>query len=119
LSKPAAGCPNRREEVNTLGSVPLQAYIIVSAVVFAIGGAGVLVRRSPLVMLMCIELMWNAVNLTFLAFYRWHGVPDGQVFAFLIITVAAAEAAIGLAIVVLLFRRRDTVDIDDIRQLRG
>lgn len=100
-------------------TVPTGLWVALAGVLFAIGGAGVLVRRSPLVMMMCIEMMWNAANLAFIAFARQWGDHAGHVFAFLVITVAAAEVAIGLAIVVLLFRRRDHVDIDDIRSLWG
>ncbi len=100
-------------------AAPIAAYILVSAVLFAIGGIGVLVRRSPLAMLMSVEVMWNAANLAFVAFARQHGSLDGHIFAFLVITVAAAEVAIGLAIIVLIFRKRATVDVDDIRALRG
>jgi len=94
-------------------------YLALAAVLFALGGVGVLLRRSPLISLMCVELMWNAANLAFVTFARIHGNMDGQVFAFLTITVAAAEAAIGLALIVLLFRRREHVDVDDVHSLRG
>lgn len=93
----------------------LQAYVILAVLLFALGGIGVLTRRSPLATLMSVELMWNAANLLFLAFARLHGNMDGHIFSFLVITVAAAEVAIGLAIIVLIFRRRDAVDVDDIR----
>ncbi len=98
---------------------PLLNYIALSAVIFLIGVAGVLVRRNPLVMLMSIELMWNAANLLFLSFARANGNNAGHIFAFLVITVAAAEAAIGLAIIVVVFRSRDTVDVDEIALLKG
>lgn len=97
----------------------LQGYLLVSAVIFAIGGAGLLIRRSPLVILMCIELMWNAANLAFVAFARQWGNLDGHIAAFLVIVIAAAEIAIGLAIIVLIFRKREAVDIDDARSLSG
>ena len=97
----------------------LQGYVALSAVIFAIGGAGLLIRRSPLVVLMCIELMWNAANLAFIAYARQWGNLDGHVFAFMVITVAAAEVAIGLAIIVLIFRRKREVDVDEVRLLRG
>lgn len=97
----------------------VQGYLLVSAIIFAIGGAGLMIRRSPLVMLMCIELMWNAANLAFITFARQWGNLDGHVAAFLVITVAAAEIAIGLAIIVVIFRRRETVDVDDMRSLSG
>lgn len=100
-------------------AAPVEAYVILSVALFVLGGIGVLVRRSPLVILMCIELMWNAANLAFLTFARVHGNLDGHVFAFLVITVAAAKAAIGLAIIVVIFRKRDAADVDDVRLLRG
>lgn len=96
----------------------LNAYVALSAVLFALGGIGVLVRRSPLAILMSVELMLNAANLLFLAFARAHGNAEGQVMAFLVITVAAAEVAIGLAITVLLFRNRDHADIDEVNELK-
>jgi NADH-quinone oxidoreductase subunit K len=100
-------------------AVPLLYYITLSALIFLIGATGVVARRNPLVMLMGIELMWNAANLAFIAFARAYLNNAGHIFAFLVITVAAAEAAIGLAIVVAVFRRSDTVDVDDVAALRG
>ena len=93
-------------------------YLILAAVLFTIGGAGLLVRRNPLVMFMCVELMLNAVNLTFVAFARVYGVA-GQVFVFFVMTVAAAEAAVGLAIIIALFRHKQTVDLSNINLLKG
>lgn len=100
-------------------SINVQAYLALSAVIFAIGGIGVMVRRSPLAILMCAEMMWNAANLVFLTFARQHGNSDGHIFAFLVIVVAAAEVAIGLAIIVLIFRKRAAIDVDDVRALGG
>lgn len=97
----------------------VQGYLVLSGILFAIGAAGVMLRRSPLVMLMCVELMLNAVNLAFVAFSRHWGDMSGQVFSFLVVTVAAAEVAIGLAIIVLLFRDKDAADVDDVNTLRG
>lgn len=96
-------------------------YIGLSVLIFAIGGLGVLLRRSPLAILMCVEMMWNAANLAFVTFARQHAAAshDGHVFAFLVITVAAAEVAIGLAIIVTIFRHRERVDIDEITELHG
>lgn len=96
-------------------------YIGLSAILFALGGVGVLLRRSPLAILMCIEIMWNAANLAFLTFARKHAAVahDGHVFAFLVITVAAAEVAIGLAIIVTIFRQRERVDVDEVHELHG
>ncbi len=94
-------------------------FIILSVILFSIGAVGVLVRRNPLVMFMSIELMLNAANLAFVAFARYLQQLDGQVFVFLILTVAAAEVAVGLAIIVAIFRARETVDVDEINQLKG
>lgn len=99
--------------------VAIANYVGLSAVIFTIGLAGVLLRRNPLIMLMSIELMWNAANLLFLAFAREHLNNAGHVFAFLVITVAAAEAAIGLAIVVTVFRGSEHVDVDEVALLKG
>ncbi len=94
-------------------------YLVLSALLFTIGGTGLLVRRNPLVMFMCVELMLNAVNLTFIAFGHFLGSADGQIIAFFVITVAAAEAAVGLALVIALFRHVETLNPDAFRQLRG
>ena len=99
--------------------VALANYVALSAVIFAIGLAGVVLRRNPLIMLMSIELMWNAANLLFLTFAREHLNNAGHIFAFLVITVAAAEAAIGLAIVVTVFRSAEYVDVDEVALLKG
>ena len=94
-------------------------FIILSAILFSIGAIGVLVRRNPLIMFMSIELMLNAVNLAFVAFSRYLNSMDGQVFVFLILAVAAAEVAVGLAIIVALFRTRESVDVDEVSELKG
>jgi NADH-quinone oxidoreductase subunit K len=94
-------------------------FVILSAILFSIGAVGVLVRRNPLIMFMSIELMLNAVNLAFVAFARYLQNLDGQVFVFLILTVAAAEVAVGLAIIVALFRTRETIDVDEVSGLKG
>jgi NADH-quinone oxidoreductase subunit K len=99
--------------------VPVSNYVALASVMFFIGVGGVLLRRNPLVMLMSIELMFNAANLLFIAFSRLWLVNSGQIFAFLVITVAAAEAAIALAIVVTVFRAEKHVDVDEVRSLRG
>ena len=99
-------------------TVSLNLFVALAAILFALGGIGVLVRRSPLAILMSVEIMWNAANLLFIAFARQHGNLDGHVMAFLVITVAAAEVAIGLAIIVLLFRKREHADIDDVADLK-
>jgi NADH-quinone oxidoreductase subunit K len=99
--------------------VPIGHYVALASVMFFIGVIGVIVRRNPLVMLMSIELMFNAANLLFIAFARVWLQNAGHIFAFLIITVAAAEAAIGLAIIVTTFRPEKYVDVDDVRALHG
>lgn len=99
--------------------VPIANYVALSAVMFFLGVVGVIVRRNPLIMLMSIELMFNAANLLFMAFAREWLANAGQIFAFLVITVAAAEAAIGLAIIVTTFRDEKHVDVDEIRMMRG
>jgi len=98
--------------------VPTGLYLALSAVLFAIGAVGVLVRSNIIVVFMAIELMLNAVNLTFVAFARQLGRIDGQVIVFFVMTVAAAEAAIGLAIIIAAFRNRPTVNADELAVLR-
>ena len=100
-------------------SVPAPYYLGLSAVLFTLGTAGVLVRRSALIVFMSVELMLNAVNLTLVTFARLHGSVDGQVLVFFVLVVAAAEVVVGLAIIVDVFRSRETVDIDDADVLRG
>lgn len=98
--------------------VPIQHYLILSALLFTVGAVGVLVKRNIITVFMCIELMLNAANLGFIAFSRiWLNV-DGQVLVFFVMTVAAAEAAVGLAIIIALFRNRDTLDIDEVSLLK-
>ncbi len=96
----------------------LTESLVLSAVLFALGVAGVLLRRNAIVIFMCVELMLNAVNLTFVALSRQLGF-DGQVFVFFVMTVAAAEAAVGLAIIIALYRHHDTVNLENINLLRG
>ena len=90
-----------------------------AAVLFVLGMTGVLIRRNALVMFMCVELMLNAVNLTFVAAGRAAGVLDGQVAVFFVLVVAAAEVVVGLAIIVAIFRRRETASVDELAALRG
>ena len=99
--------------------IPLAWLLLLSAILFAIGVVGVLVRRNALVIFMSIELMLNAANLAFVAFGREMSSLDGQVFVFFVMTVAAAEVAVGLAIIVNLFRLRETVFVDEINLLKG
>ncbi len=97
----------------------LNAYIAISALLFAIGFLGVLVRRNTLVIYMCLELMLVASTLALVAFSRFNGTMDGNVFVFFILTVAAAEVAVGLAIIVAFFRKRQTVQVDQINALKN
>ena len=94
-------------------------FLAVSALIFAIGAAGVLTKRNPLVILLCLELMLNAANLAFIAFSRMHGTNDGQVFALIVMVVAACEVTVGLGIIVAMYRRRLPVDVDELRELQG
>jgi NADH:ubiquinone oxidoreductase subunit K len=94
-------------------------YLAVSALIFSIGVAGVLTRRNPLVVLLCLELMLNAANLSLLGFARMWGNGDGQIFAIIVMVVAACEVCIGLGVVVALFRRRLPIDVDELRELHG
>ena len=98
--------------------VPIQLYLILGAILFTIGAVGVLVRRNVIVIFMSIELMLNAVNLVFVAFSRQLHSIDGQVVVFFVMTVAAAEAAVGLAIIIAAFRNRETVNADELNLLR-
>lgn len=98
--------------------VPLSYYLYLTAILFAIGVLGVLIRRNAIIMIMCIELMLNAVNLAFVAISRYLNLMDGQIFVFFIMTVAAAEVTVGLAIVVALFRLKDAEDVDEISLMK-
>jgi NADH-quinone oxidoreductase subunit K len=100
-------------------TVAPNAYVALSAILFLIGVVGVIARRNPLIMLMSIELLFNAANLALVAYARAWGNNAGHIFAFLVITVAAAEAAIGLAIVAVTFRRTRYVDVDEVSALKG
>ena len=94
-------------------------FLLLGAVLSTLGAIGVMVRRNPLVILICIELMLNAVNLTLITFSRQLQNPEGQLFALMVMTVAAAEAVVGLAILVEIFRVRDAEDVDDLSELKG
>lgn len=98
--------------------VPVQAYLLLSALIFVIGVLTVLLRRGAITILMGIELMLNASNLAFVAFARQLGGSEGQIFVLFVIAVAAAEAAVGLAIIIALFRLRDTTDVDDLNLMK-
>ena len=97
----------------------IEWYLVVSAMIFCIGGAGVLTRRNPLVVLLCLELMLNAGNLALIAFSRMWGNGDGQVFAIVVMVVAACEVTVGLGVIVAMYRRRLAIDVDDLRELHG
>ena len=99
--------------------IPLGHYLIVSALLFAIGAAGVFLRRNLITILLSIEIMLNAVNLTFVAFGRSQGTVDGQIIVFFVMTVAAAEAAVGLAIILAIYRHRQTLNLQNINLLKG
>ena len=101
-----------------MGTAPIAWYLALSAVLFAIGVVGVLVRRNLIVIFMSVELLLNAVNLSFVALARQLGSMDGQVIVFFVMAVAAAEAAVGLAIMLQLYRARDTINADEITDLR-
>jgi NADH-quinone oxidoreductase subunit K len=107
------------EKIMPTHDMPLSAYLVVSAILFTIGVVGVLVRRNPLIIFMSIELMLNAVNLSFVAISSFLDSADGQMFVFLVLTVAAAEVVVGLAIIVSIFRTRHNIDVDDMNVLRG
>jgi NADH:ubiquinone oxidoreductase subunit K len=94
-------------------------YLAVSTLIFSIGAGGVLTRRNPLVVLLCLELMLNAANVALIAFARMHGNGQGQIFAIVVMVVAACEVCIGLGVVVALYRRRLPIDVDELRELQG
>lgn len=97
----------------------IQWYVVVSAFLFCIGGAGVMTRRNPLVILLCLELMLNAGNLALIAFSRMWGNGDGQIFAIVVMVVAACEVTVGLGVIVAMFRRGLQIDADELRELHG
>lgn len=99
--------------------VPVAYYLILSAVLFTIGTLGVLIRRNAIVIFMAVELMLNSANLAFVAFANQYQLMNGQVFVFFIITVAAAEVAVGLALIVAIFRNKQSVDVDQLSTLNG
>ena len=94
-------------------------YVLLSALIFCVGAAGVLTRRNPLVVLLCLELMLNAGNLALVAFGRMHGSGDGQIFALIVMVVAACEVVIGLGLIVAMYRRHVPIDVDEVTTLRG
>jgi NADH-quinone oxidoreductase subunit K len=101
-----------------INAIPVDYYLVVSAVLFTIGVVGVLVRRNAIVMFMCIELMLNAVNLTLVAYSNRFASVEGQIFVFFVMAVAAAEAAVGLAIILAVYRKRQSTNVDDVNLLK-
>ena len=100
-------------------NMPLEYYLVLSALLFTTGVIGVLIRRNAIIIFMCIELMLNAANLAFVAISRSLGEATGQVFVFFVMTVAAAEVAIGLAIIVSVFKHQQTINVDEVNSLKG
>lgn len=99
--------------------IPTTYYLALSAILFAIGVLGVLIRRNAIIIFMSIEMMLNAANLAFVAFAREFGSLDGQIIVFFVLAVAAAEVAVGLALIVAIFRAKASIDVDEVSQLRG
>ena len=99
--------------------IPTSYYLALSAILFAIGVAGVLLRRNAIILFMAIELMLNSANLVFVAYSRQFGTLDGQILVFFVMTVAAAEVAVGLALIVTIFRSKASIDVDDVSMLKG
>lgn len=104
---------------NAIMAVPVVDYIVLSAALFAMGVAGVLLRRDAILIFMSIELMLNSANLAFVAFARAYGSLDGQLFVFFVMTVAAAEVGVGLALIVTIFRSKRSINVDDVNTLKG
>ncbi|QXD24912.1 NADH-quinone oxidoreductase subunit NuoK [Opitutia bacterium ISCC 51] len=100
-------------------TIGLNEFLIVSGLLFTIGFVGLLIRRNTLILFMCLEIMLNGVNLALISFSRFNGTMDGNLMVFFIITVAAAEVAVGLAIIVALFRKRETVFVDELNSLKN
>lgn len=100
-------------------SVPIEAFVALSLVLFVMGSLGVLLRRNAIIVFMSVELMLNSANLALAAFARQWGGLDGQIFVFFVMTVAAAEVAIGLALIVAIFRNKQSINIDDLHQMEG
>ncbi|MFZ0040574.1 MAG: NADH-quinone oxidoreductase subunit NuoK [Solirubrobacteraceae bacterium] len=94
-------------------------YLAVSAIIFSVGATGVLIRPNPMVILLCLELMLNAANLALVAFSRMWGGPDGQIFALIVLVVAACEVTVGLGLIVAIFRRQLAVNVDELNELHG
>jgi NADH-quinone oxidoreductase subunit K len=99
--------------------LPISYYVALSAILFTIGALGVLIRRNAILIFMSVELMLNAANLAFVAFARYHNALSGQIFVFFVMTVAAAEVAVGLALIVAIFRTKQSIDVDQMSSLKG
>jgi NADH-quinone oxidoreductase subunit K len=100
-------------------TIPVENYLYLAIVLFSIGAAGVLIRRNAIVVFMCIELMLNAANLVLITFARHYGDASGHIYVFIVMAVAAAEVAVGLAIMIAVFRQRKTIHVDDLRDMHG
>jgi NADH-quinone oxidoreductase subunit K len=100
-------------------TVTIEWYLALSVILFTLGAVGVLLRRNAIIIFMSVELMLNAANLAFVAFARYYEVLDGQIFVFFIMTVAAAEVAVGLALIVTIFRTKHSIDVDQMSNLKG
>jgi len=105
--------------IGDLGGIPLSGFLAVSAILFTMGALGVLVRRNAIIIFMSVELMLNAANLAFVAFARSYNVLSGQLFVFFVMTVSAAEVAVGLALIVAIFRSKHSIDVDQMSSLKG
>ena len=99
--------------------LPVEYYTVLSAVLFALGALGVLIRRNAIIIFMLVELMLNAANLAFVAFARYYGSMSGQIFVFFVMAVAAAEVAVGLALIVAIFRTKKSINVDEVNTLKG
>jgi NADH-quinone oxidoreductase subunit K len=115
IGNPKSAIANRKSAIDM---VPLSWYLALSALLFTIGAAGVLIKRNAITIFLCIELMLNAVNLTFVALSGFFGDVGGQLFVFIVMTVAAAEAAVGLAIIISIFRNRESLNVDEVDTLK-
>ncbi|MGD0752352.1 MAG: NADH-quinone oxidoreductase subunit NuoK [Anaerolineales bacterium] len=105
--------------IGELGGIPLSGFLAVSAILFTMGALGVLIRRNAIIIFMSVELMLNAANLAFVAFARSYNVLSGQLFVFFVMTVSAAEVAVGLALIVAIFRSKHSIDVDQMSSLKG
>ena len=105
--------------IGDIGGIPLSGFLTVSAILFTMGALGVLVRRNAIIIFMSVELMLNAANLAFVAFARAYNSLSGQLFVFFVMTVSAAEVAVGLALIVAIFRSKHSIDVDQMSSLKG